>query len=40
MKIMQISDTHGKHRLFKHLPEGDVLDHKGNIIHNAKVFEI
>lgn len=30
-KIICISDTHGKHRSIKHIPEGDILIHAGDL---------
>lgn len=40
MKIVQISDTHGKHRLLKNLPEGDVLIHCGDLTENGTEEEV
>lgn len=30
MKILHLSDTHGKHRMLQHLPEADVVVHSGD----------
>lgn len=40
MKIVQISDTHGQHRLLCDLPEGDVLIHCGDITENGTEEEV
>ena len=31
MKILHISDTHGKHRLLKNLPPADIIVHSGDM---------
>ena len=40
MRIVQISDTHGKHHLLKNLPEGDVLIHCGDFSDNGTEEEV
>lgn len=35
MRIVQISDTHGRHHMLKDLPEGDVLIHCGDFTENG-----
>ena len=40
MRIIQISDTHGKHYLLKNLPEGDVLIHCGDFSDNGTEEEV
>jgi Icc-related predicted phosphoesterase len=37
MKIISISDTHNKHREIKHIPDGDVLVHAGDITNVGEV---
>ena len=39
MKIVVISDTHGKHRLVK-LPKGDVLIHAGDVSFRGERYEV
>jgi predicted phosphodiesterase len=34
MKFLALSDTHGKHRLLKDLPEADVIIHAGDVSRN------
>jgi Icc-related predicted phosphoesterase len=31
MRILHMSDTHGKHHLLKHLPKADVIIHSGDV---------
>ena len=40
MKIIQFSDTHGKHHLLKNLPEGDVLVHCGDFTEDGTEDEV
>ena len=40
MRLVQISDTHGKHHLLGNLPEGDVLVHCGDITENGTEEEV
>lgn len=40
MRIIQISDTHGKHHLLKGLPEGDVIVHCGDITEDGTEDEV
>ena len=40
MRIVQISDTHGKHHLLKNLPEGDVIVHCGDFSDNGTEEEV
>jgi Icc-related predicted phosphoesterase len=39
LKIVVISDTHGKHRLVK-LPKGDVLIHAGDVSYRGERYEV
>ncbi|NIJ44439.1 Icc-related predicted phosphoesterase [Wenyingzhuangia heitensis] len=39
MKIVFISDTHGRHNYVK-LPEGDILIHSGDLTSRGDIFEI
>ena len=39
MKIVVISDTHGKHRLVK-LPKGDILIHAGDVSYRGERYEV
>ena len=40
MKIIHISDTHGRHRLLNDLPEADVILHSGDISNNGEESEV
>ena len=40
MRIIQISDSHGKHHLLKDLPEGDVLIHCGDFTEDGTEEEV
>ena len=40
MKIVQISDTHGRHHLLGELPKGDVLIHCGDITEDGSEDEV
>ena len=40
MRIVQISDTHGRHHLLKNLPDGDVLIHCGDFSDNGTEEEV
>ena len=40
MRIVQISDTHGKHHQLKDLPKGDVLIHCGDFTDNGTEEEV
>ena len=40
MRIVQLSDTHGKHHLLKNLPEGDVIVHCGDITEDGTEEEV
>lgn len=40
MKVVLISDTHGRHFQLTNLPAGDVIIHAGDISTNGKLFEI
>lgn len=40
MKILFLSDTHGKHRELKNLPQADVLIHAGDLSWNGTESEI
>ena len=40
MKIIQFSDTHGKHHLLKNLPEGDVIIHCGDFTEDGTEDEV
>lgn len=40
MKILHISDTHGKHHLLKNLPEADVIVHTGDITEDSTEEEV
>lgn len=40
MRIIQISDTHGKHHLLKNLPEGDVIVHCGDFTEDGTEEEV
>ena len=35
MRILQISDTHSRHRKFKRLPAADVIVHCGDFADNG-----
>jgi len=40
MKILHISDTHGKHRLLKDLPKADVIVHSGDVSFSGSDNEV
>ena len=40
MRIIQISDTHGKHQQLKDIPEGDVLIHCGDFTEDGTEEEV
>ena len=40
MKILHLSDTHGRHHQIKNLPEADVIIHSGDISHNGDENEV
>ena len=40
MRIIQISDTHGKHHLLKNLPEGEVIVHCGDFTEDGTEDEV
>ena len=40
MKIIHISDTHGKHHLLKKLPKADIIVHSGDISENGTEDEV
>lgn len=40
MKILHISDTHGKHYLLKDLPKSDIIVHSGDMSENGKDSEV
>ena len=40
MKILHISDTHGKHRLLEDLPKADLIIHTGDISENGTDGEV
>ena len=40
MKILHISDTHGKHHQLKDLPEADVVVHTGDITEDGTEEEV
>ena len=40
MKILQISDTHNRHRLLTNLPEADVIVHCGDFADNGTEGEV
>jgi Icc-related predicted phosphoesterase len=40
MKIVHLSDTHGKHRLLKKLPTADIIVHSGDISENGTNSEV
>ena len=40
MKILQISDTHNRHRLLTNLPEADVIVHCGDFTDNGTEEEV
>ena len=40
MKILHISDTHGKHQLLKDLPEADFIVHTGDITEDGTEEEV
>ena len=40
MKILHLSDTHGKHNILKNLPKADILVHSGDISENGTDSEV
>ncbi len=40
MKILHISDTHGKHQILKDLPNADVIVHTGDITEDGTEEEV
>lgn len=40
MKILHISDTHGRHASMKGMPEADVIIHSGDISENGTEEEV
>ena len=40
MKILHVSDTHGKHQLLKDLPEANVVVHTGDITEDGTEEEV
>jgi len=40
MKILHLSDTHGKHRLIKDLPPADIIVHSGDLSEDGKDSEV
>ena len=40
MRIVQLSDTHGKHHLLNNLPEGDVIVHCGDFTEDGTEEEV
>ena len=40
MKLIHISDTHGKHSLLKDLPKADVIVHTGDITEDGTEEEV
>ena len=40
MKLIHISDTHGKHQLLKDLPDADVIVHAGDITEDGTEEEV
>lgn len=40
MRILHISDTHGRHRILGHLPNADVLVHSGDVTDGVTVEEL
>jgi len=40
MRLLHISDTHGKHRLLNDLPQADVIVHTGDITENGSEEEV
>ena len=40
MKIIHISDTHGRHHQLNDLPEADVIVHSGDISNNGEAHEV
>ena len=37
MRIVCISDTHGRHKKLKNIPDGDVLIHAGDITPRGEI---
>jgi len=40
MKILHLSDTHGKHHLLKHLPPADIIVHSGDVSEDGTESEL
>ena len=40
MKILHLSDTHGKHHLLRELPKVDILVHSGDMSENGTDSEV
>jgi len=40
MKILHLSDTHGKHLLLKHLPPADIIIHSGDVLEDGAESEV
>lgn len=40
MKILHISDTHGKHHLLKNLPKADIIVHSGDVSEDGTDSEV
>ncbi len=40
MKILHLSDTHGKHRLLKNLPKADIIVHSGDVSEDGTESEV
>ena len=40
MKILHLSDTHGKHNLIEDLPKADIIVHSGDMSENGTVSEV
>ena len=40
MKILHLSDTHGRHRQIKNMPTADVIVHSGDVGHNGTEDEV
>ena len=40
MKILHLSDTHGKHRLLQNLPQADIIVHSGDVSEDGTESEV
>ena len=40
MRLLHLSDTHGKHRLLKYLPKADIIVHSGDMSENGTDSEV